>query len=149
MKARQRLIGGLLMAAVLATSGHAAPAGPPSQCRHPLASVASPDQLPASIIASLKPWLAMHGEPWNATDSVSRGDLIGRYLWAARSGGDWIVAYGVGGVTCCGVRLALFTPAASGFKRAIPPRGGPDIFGDATCKGVDAVLDSYGTRTWR
>jgi hypothetical protein len=140
---------GLLLALGLATGAPAASPGPPSPCRHPLASVASPDELPATVIASLKPWLAMHGEPWNATDSVSRGDLRARYLWAARSSGDWIVAYGVGGITCCSVRLALFTPAASGFKQVIPPRGGPDKFGDATCKGVDAVLDAYGTRTWR
>ena len=148
MRLAPQLIG-LLLAAGLAMDAHAAPEGPPSPCRHPLTSVAAPDQLPAAIVASLKPWLSMHGEPWNATDSVSRGDLIGRYLWAARSSGDWIVAYGVGGVTCCNVRLALFTPAGTGFKRVIPPRGAPDLLGDATCKGIDAVLDAYGARPWR
>jgi hypothetical protein len=141
-----------LTALVLAL-GLAAPAGaatPPAlHCRHPLATTGAAADLPASVAAQLRPWMALHGERWNGGDSISRGDLTSGFLWAAHGNGNWVVAYTVGGISCCHTRFALFTPAApgsAGYRWIMPTKGAPDYFGDASCGGLDAALDAYGAR---
>ena len=149
MRPRPELIG-LLLAASLATGACAAPKGGPAlHCRHSLSTIDAADGLPPSIGAQLRPWMALHGERWNATDSITPGDLTAKFLWAARSHGDWIVAYKVGGIACCSNRFAFFKPVGTGYQQALAPSGAPDYFGDASCKGLDAALDAYGTRPWR
>jgi hypothetical protein len=149
MRPRPELIG-LLLAASLATGACAAPKpGPALHCRHPLTTIGSADGLPASITTQVRPWMALHGERWNDTDSITPGDLTASFLWAARSTGDWIVAYKVGGIACCSNRFALFKPVGTGYQQVLAPSGAPDSFGDASCKGLDAALGAYGTRPWR
>jgi hypothetical protein len=146
MRSRLGLIS-LLLAMSLASGACAAPKpGPVLHCRHPLATTGSADALPGSITAQLKPWMALHGERWSATDAISPGELTAGFLWAARWSGDWIVAYRSGGIACCSNRTNLFIPHAGSFQQIIPQAGAPDDFGDVTCKGIDAVLDAYGTQ---
>jgi hypothetical protein len=136
----------LLLAVGLATNACAAAAkpGPAMHCRHPLATFSSADNLPGPVTAELRTWMALHGERTNKTDSISPGELVASFLWSAQWNGDWIVAYSIGGIECCHTRLALYAPKGGGYGRVTPPLGGPDIFGDASCKGIDAVLDGYG-----
>jgi hypothetical protein len=142
------LIGLLLALGVTTGACAAAKPGPAMHCRHPLATIGSADGVPGSITNQVKGWMALHGERWNDTDSISRGDLTASFLWAARSNADWIVAFRSGGIACCSTRFVLFKPAAVGastYRMFTPPNGAPDDFGDASCKGVDAALSAYGT----
>ncbi|HXQ15908.1 MAG TPA: hypothetical protein VN814_14935 [Caulobacteraceae bacterium] len=137
---------GLLLAVGLVTSACAAPKpGPELHCRHPLATVGAADGLPPTLLAQLHPWMALHGERWNDTDSIMPGDLTASFLWAAHWNGDWMVAFRSGGIACCHDRFALFVPGGPGLRMVLPPSGAPDDFGDVTCKGLDAALDAYGT----
>ena len=149
MRPRPELIG-LLLAAGLATAACAATQpGPPMHCRHPLTAIGSADGLPASIIAQVHPWMALHGERWNRTDAVSPGELTAGFLWAAHSNASWIVAFRSGGIACCSNRFGLFLPATPGgasYREVLPAAGSPDLFGDISCKGVDAALDTYAGR---
>jgi hypothetical protein len=134
-----------LLAVGLATNACAAPkAGPAMHCRHPLATTGSADSLPASVTTQLRTWMALHGESWNRTDAITPGELTAGFLWAASWNGDWVIAYSVGGIACCSTRLALFVPGPAAYRWVTPASGAPDNFGDATCKGIDAVLDAYG-----
>ena len=141
---------GLLLAASLATGACAAPKpGPALHCRHTLTTIGSADGLPPSVVTQLRPWMALHGEHWNRTDAISPGELTAGFLWAARWNADWLVAFTSGGVACCSNRLGLFVPAAPGsvaYHQVLPKVGGPDLFGDVGCKGIDAVLDAYAGR---
>jgi hypothetical protein len=150
MSARRELIGLLLAVGMAAGACAAAPSkpGPAMHCRHPLATVGSADGLPGPVAGQLRSWMALHGEAWNRTDAITPGELTAGFLWAGQWNGDWVIAYRVGGIACCSTRLALFTPSASGgasYRWVTPPTGAPDNFGDASCKGIDAVLDAYGT----
>jgi hypothetical protein len=138
----------MLALSVAASACAASKPGPALHCRHALTTFGAADSLPAPIASQLKPWMALHGERWNRTDSIMRNDLTAGFLWAARSNADWVVAYSVGGVACCNTRFGLFKPTAAGrgYQQVIPQSGAPDQVGDATCKGIDAVLDAYGTR---
>jgi hypothetical protein len=118
-------------------------AGPPASCRHPLVPISSSSALPAPVAAPLRAWMALHGERWNATDDVTPGALVASYEWAARSGPDWIVAYKVGGISCCKTRFALLKPQGAAYAQVVPARGRPDWFGDASCAGIDAALSAY------
>jgi hypothetical protein len=147
MRPRPELIG-LLLAAGLATGACAAP-GPAMPCRHPLTTIGSADALPRSIIAQVHPWMALHGERWDNTDAVSPGELTAGFLWAGRWNADWIVAFRSGGIACCSNRFGLFTPTTPGaasYRQILPEVGAPDLFGDVSCKGVDAALDAYAGR---
>jgi hypothetical protein len=147
MRSRPGLIG-LLLAAGLATGAGAAP-GPAPHCRHPLTTIGSADGLPPSITAQVRPWMALHGERWNNTDAISPGELTAGFLWAAHWNGDWIVAFRSGGIACCNNRFGLFLPTASGgasYRQVMPAAGSPDLFGDVSCKGVDAAFDAYAGR---
>jgi hypothetical protein len=148
MKAHPGLIG-LLLALGLATSACAAPKpGPALHCRHPVATIGSPDGLPGSVVTLIKPWMALHGERWNDTDSIMPSDLTASFLWAGRWDGDWIVAFKSGGIACCHSRFGLFvpvTPGSANFRLVLLPSGAPDDFGDTSCKGLDAALNTYGT----
>ena len=128
------------LACLAPTIGHAAA---PAGCRHPLTPVASSAALPPAVAAPLKSWMALRGERWNATDAIGRGDLTAGYLWAARSGPNWIVAYKVGGISCCSTRFALLLPQGGRYVQAVPARARPDWFGDVSCAGVDAALAAY------
>jgi hypothetical protein len=139
----------LLLAMAAGTNAcAAAKPGPALHCRHSLTTYGAADSLPTAIASQLRPWMALRGERWNRTDSIMRGDLTAGFLWAAKAKADWIVAYSVGGVACCSTRFGLFKPTAAGrgYQQVIPQPGAPDNFGDASCKGIDAVLDAYGTR---
>jgi hypothetical protein len=140
---------GPLVAAGLAT-GACAESPSALQCRHTLAVAASVRQLPPSVIALFKPWMALHGETWNDGDVISKGDLTASFAWAARSEGGWVVAYHVGGRVCCRMRFALFTPThqhAGSYRQVVPPFPGPDYFSDVSCKGIDPALDAFASGT--
>jgi hypothetical protein len=133
---------GLLVAAALANDVRAAQ--PPAQgCRHPLALAHSAADLPPTVTASLRPWMALHGEAWNNGDALEPHDLTASYAWAARSGKAWIVAYAAGGRICCRTRFALFTAGGQAYRQVVPPVGRPDYFGDVSCAGIDPALDAY------
>jgi hypothetical protein len=118
---------------------------PALACRHPLQWATSPADLPADVTRQLSTWMALHGERWNKTDAISQGDLTAQYLWAAQSGGDWIVGFESGGVACCSTRFNLFAAkAGGGYDWVTPPIGAPDYYGDPTCKGIDGAIDAYG-----
>jgi hypothetical protein len=149
MRSRSAVFG-LLLAVGLASSACAAPKpGPALHCRHPLTTIGSADGLPPSLTAQLRPWMALHGERWNRTDSIIQGDLTASFLWAARWNGDWIVAFTSGGIACCSNRFGLFLsgpPGGSAYRQVLPQPGEPDYFGDTTCKGIDAALDAHAGR---
>jgi hypothetical protein len=118
-------------------------AGPPASCRHPLVPIASAAALPPPVAAPLRSWMALRGERWNATDAISPGELTAGYQWAVRSGPDWIVAYKVGGISCCSIRFSLLVPRGGGYGQVLPSRDRPDWFGDPSCAGIDAALSAY------
>ena len=118
-------------------------AGAPAGCRHPLAPAASVDAIPPAVTAPLT-WIAFHGEHWNSTDVVTPGARTGLFLWAARSGADWIVAYKVGGIACCSTRFTLLLPKGGAYAPVTPAYPSKtDWFGDAGCAGIDAALSAY------
>jgi hypothetical protein len=147
MRPRPEVIG-LLLAAGLASGACAAP-GPAMHCRHPLTAIGSADGLPPSITAQVRPWMALHGERWNNTDAISPGERTAGFLWAAHSNANWIVAFRSGGIACCNNRFGLFlptTPGGASYRQVLPAAGSPDLFGDTSCTGVDAALDTYAAR---
>jgi hypothetical protein len=131
---------------LVATKAFCAP--PPLNCRHPLSVTTSSSDLPPLVAKDLSSWMALHGEPWNDTDSVSPGQLTANFLWATHSAHSWVVAYSVGGYSCCHTRFRLFVGSrvpSFGYWPITPALGGgqPDFFGVATCVGIDAALDTY------
>lgn len=116
----------------------------PRGCHHPLTPVASANAVPSAVTGAL-PWIAFHGEPWNATDAITPGSRNGAYQWGARFGANWIVAYKVGGIACCSTRFFLFIPRGmgGGYIQAVRYPDQPDWFGDPTCAGIDAALAAY------
>jgi len=143
-----RLALAMASAALVAACAPASPAAPLAlHCRHALAMAPAASALPPSITNQLRTWMALNGERWNRTDSISPGELVASYEWAARAGQTWLVAYNVGGDDCCHIRLAAFVPqggAASGYRQVMPEVGRPDEFGDASCAGIDRFLDNHG-----
>ena len=109
-------------------------------CHHPLAALPA-TALPADIAAALAPWMALHGEAWNRTDAISLHERTAGFLWAAKSGPAWIVAYSSGGIACCATRLAGFVPAAGGHRQTM---SAPEALQDATCHDIDAFVDRSG-----
>ena len=132
-----------LAAVCLSFAPALAHAGAPTGCRHPLTPVSSADAIPAAAAAPLHPWMALHGERWNGGDAITPGAPVAGFLWAAHHGPNWIVAYKVGGVSCCSTRFALIAPQGGRYVQAVPAKGRPDWFGDASCAGIDAALTAY------
>ncbi|MFI4934553.1 MAG: hypothetical protein ACHP7N_08040 [Caulobacterales bacterium] len=143
MRRAARLASAALLAGWV-VAGSAQAAAPALHCRHPLTMAASAADLPAAVTASLRKWMALHGEAWSRSDAIGPGQLTAGFDWAARSGKSWIVAYTVGGIACCRQRFNLFVAeAASPYHDVIPPAGRPDYFGDVSCAGIDPALDAY------
>jgi hypothetical protein len=135
----------LLAAAALAVglaAGEAAAAPPALRCRHTLAMARSSADLPPSVTASLRPWMALRGERWSKTDAVGPGTLVAGYQWGARSGPIWLVAYRVGGIACCRTRFAVFKPQGAGYRWLTKGLAQPDFAQQVTCADVDRLLDS-------
>jgi hypothetical protein len=132
-----------LAAIIFSLAPALAHAGAPAGCRHPLTPIPSAAAIPPAAAAPLHPWMALHGERWNVSDDITPGTPTAGFLWAARAGSDWIVAYKVGGISCCSTRFALIVPQGGRYVQVTPARGRPDWFGDASCAGVDAALTAY------
>jgi hypothetical protein len=132
-----------LAAFLLSLAPALAHAAAPTSCKHPLVPIASAAALPPAVAAPLRSWMALRGERWNSTDAIGPGELTAGYQWAARSGPDWIVAYKVGGISCCSIRFALLVPQGGGYLQVVPARGRPDWFADPSCAGIDAALTAY------
>ncbi len=129
------------LAAILLVGPALAHAGAPAGCRHALVPVRTADAIPAAVTAPLK-WIAFHGERWNGGDAMTPGLPSAGFEWAARSGPNWIVAYKVGGISCCHTRFTLLVLQRGAYVQVVPPKGQPDWFGDASCAGIDAALSA-------
>jgi hypothetical protein len=140
MRADTAALVAMLIVLLLQTTAHA---GAPAGCRHALTPVPSADAIPPAVTAPLK-FIAFHGEPWNATDSVTPGARTASFQWAAHFGPDWIVAYSVGGISCCFTRFMLLLPQGKFYVPVIPvyPQK-VDWFADASCARIDAALTAF------